>query len=117
MISYWITGFPPDRLSTADGATEDLIPGDSVTLYHVTGTSGPSGPADTLRAVNWAVTSGGVVRITPGPEGSVALVAVTPGDFYLTVNGKVPLKFACGPSGCTMITLTRVVAPPTPSVR
>jgi hypothetical protein len=117
VVTYWIAGLPADRISTSVGATEELIPGDSITLHLVSGTTGPSSPSDTVRTVNWAVTNGAVARVTAGQGGSGALVAIAPGNFSLTANGGAALMFACGPLGCTMITNIRVVAPPAPSVR
>jgi len=112
VVSYWIAGLPYDRVSASSTALLDLVPGDSATLYLVFGTQGPSVPSDTARGVAWAVTNGAVARITPGQGGSGALVAIAPGTFSITADGYAQMMFACGASGCNMISSIRVVAPP-----
>lgn len=115
-VSYWIVGLPYERVSTLSTAWLDLIPADSATLYLVSGANGPSGASDTVRTVAWAVTNGEVARITPGEGGSAALVAIAPGTFSITANGSAPMMFACGASGCNMISSIRVVAPSPPTL-
>ena len=115
-VAPWITGLPFERASISDAGWEDLVQGDSVALYLVSGDN-PSNPRDTVRAVTWAVTDSAVARIAPGLGGSGVLVARAPGSFNITANGGVPPMFACGPSGCARINLLRVIAPPTPNVR
>ena len=115
VVSYWIAGLPYDRVSTSSTALLDLLSGDSATLYLVSG-NGPSAASDTVRAVAWGVTNGAVARITPGQGGSGALVAIAPGTFGITANGLGAMMFACGASGCNMISSIRVVAPPAPRI-
>jgi len=117
VASYWIAGLPHDRVSASSTALLDLVPGDSATLYLVSGLSGPSAANDTVRAVAWTVTNGAVARITPGEGGSGALVAIAAGTFGITANGSAPMMFACGASGCNMISSIRVVAPPAPTLQ
>ncbi len=112
VLTYSIVGLPVSRISTAAGAREDLLPGDSVTLYLVYG-MGPAA-SDTVRTVSWSIPDGAVARITRGLDGSGAFVAVAPGATAVTANGYATTLFACGTLGCTMITDLRVVAPPSP---
>jgi hypothetical protein len=116
VLSYWIAGLPYDRISTSSSDLLDLVPGDSATLYLVSGLSGPSAANDTVRAVAWAVTNGAVARITPGDGGSGALVAIAPGTFGITANGNASIMFTCGARGCNMISSLRVIAPPAPRI-
>ena len=117
VASYWIAGLPYHRVSTSSSDLLDLVAGDSATLYLVSGLSGPSAANDTVRAVAWTVTNGAVARITPGEGGSGALVAIAAATFGITANGSAPMMFACGASGCNMISSIRVVAPPAPTLQ
>ena len=115
VVGYWVEGLPHDRVNFSGDGLVHLVPGDSVTLYLVSGMNGPPG-ADTVRTVTWGVTDGAVARITPGRGGSGAVVAIAPGIFKVTANGGAVLMFACIGSSCATIRDIRVVAPPAPRV-
>jgi hypothetical protein len=114
----WIAGLPYDKVGPLDplgGSWEELLPGDSVTLYLVYGQYGPMGGTDTVRTVAWEVTNAAVARISAATGGRGTLVATAPGVFGVTANGTFPVMWACGTDACTLITRLRVVAPPTPA--
>lgn len=113
VVLSWIEGLPYDRVSSNAGWA-NLIPGDSVTLYLVSGPNGPPS-ADTVRTVTWGVTDSSVARVSPGQGGSGALVAVAPGTFKVTANGGTTFMSACIPGGCATFWEIRVVAPPAPT--
>ena len=118
-FSDWIAGLPRERVGAAHpsgGFWEDLVPGDSVTLYFMSMQNG-RGLADTVRTSDWAVTNSAVARISAGEGGRGTLIAIAPGNFDLVVSGATRRMVACTATDCVTISQIRVVAPPAPSVR